>query len=75
MTQVGLNCNLAYGTADSTWGGSGAVLDLSTAATTSTLQFNIKRFVNRVDNETGADKAKAVVTINNSTEAPNVAGV
>lgn len=75
MTQVGLNANVAYGTADNIFGGSGAVLDLSTAATTATLQFKIQKFVNRVDAESGATSAKAIVTINNSTETPGVAGV
>lgn len=75
MTQVGLNANWVAGTADSIFGGSGANLALSTADTTATLQFKILRFENRIDNAATGANAKAVVSINFSTEAPNTAGI
>jgi hypothetical protein len=75
MTQVGLNANWVAGTADSIFGGSGARLALSTADTTSTLQFKIQRFENIVNNDATLTAATAIVTINNSTEAVNTAGV
>lgn len=75
MTQVGLNANVVYGTADNIFGGSGADLDLSTANTTATLQFKILRFENSVGNNATGANAKAIVSINFSTEAANTAGI
>lgn len=62
-TDVGLNANHATGTPSATMGRSGAYIDMGTEATTSTLTFQIRRLVPRVDNEVGAS-AKVHVVIN-----------
>ena len=67
-TSVGLNADLVFTHDVSTTSGkSGAELDRSTAAGTGTLKLNIRRLVNRVDNENG-DNAKWEVTINLHTQ-------
>ena len=62
-TDVGLNIDLIDAGVDTTAGTSGMELDSSTAATTSTLVFNIKRIIQRSDNEIGAN-ADVEVTFN-----------
>lgn len=74
-TSVGLNANLINaGSGSTTTGRSTAQLDFSTAATTSTLQLRIEKLSNLPDNEMGAD-AIVDVTINNTNDAPNTAGI
>lgn len=60
---VGLNADWIAGTGDAIYGRSGAELDSSTKATTNTLQLRIEGFVQRTDNEIGAN-AKVLVAIN-----------
>lgn len=75
VTDVGSNVNINYGTANTTWGRSGATLDMSTAGTGATKQFRVLRFLGRFsDNEIGS-YALIEVKINNHNMAPNTAGV
>jgi len=71
LADVGLNADAYYGGAGSTTSGvSAASLDMSTKATTATLQFKILGTVQRVDNSSisGTDTAVHVlVRINNAT--------
>jgi hypothetical protein len=60
---VGLNADLVAGTGSTITGLSAFQLDTSTKATTATLQLRIIGFVQRIDNEIGAN-AKVLVTIN-----------
>lgn len=60
---VGLNADLVFGSGSTVTGLSGAQLDTSTKATTNTLQLRIHGFVQRADNEIGAN-AKVLVSIN-----------
>lgn len=65
---MGLNADLVYTHAGSTYTGqSGAELDISTKATTNTLQLKILRLVNRTDVELGAN-GKLEVMINLHTQ-------
>ena len=66
-TDVGLNADLASGSGSTATRRSGFVLDTSTKATTATLQMRILGFVQRADNEIGAN-AKVLVRINLPTE-------
>lgn len=63
VTDIGLNANHAVGSASTAMGRSGAYIDFGSEATTSTLTFQIRRLVPRVDNEVGAS-AKVHVVIN-----------
>lgn len=60
---VGLNADLVAGTGSAITGLSAFQLDTSTKATTPTLQLRILGFVQRVDNEIGAN-AKVLASIN-----------
>lgn len=62
-TDIGLNASHANGTRDATTTTSPAYIDGGTEATTSTLNFNLRGFVQRVDNEIGAS-AKMLVAFN-----------
>lgn len=77
-TMVGLNAVLIYTHAGSTSTGlSGAEVDTGTTtapAADASYQLTIRRMVNRVDNEMGAN-AKVEVTINNHTEAHASLGI
>jgi hypothetical protein len=53
-TDIGLNASHANGTRDATTRTSPAYLDFGTEATTSTLNFQVLGFVQRVNNEVGA---------------------
>lgn len=66
-TSIGLNADLVAGSGSTATKLSGFQLDSSTAATTATLQLRIIEFVQRVDNEIGAN-AKVLVAINLPTE-------
>ncbi|MDO9334942.1 MAG: hypothetical protein Q7T61_00945 [Caulobacter sp.] len=66
-TSVGLNADLIAGNGSPYIKRSGFMLDSSTAATTATLQVRILGFVQRADNEIGAN-AKVYVRINLPTE-------
>ena len=75
VTSVGLNANLVYAESGSTVTGlSGAELDTSTPATTSTFQLKILRLVDAPDNAIG-QHAKWRVKINNHTEANVTSGI
>lgn len=63
-TSVGLNADAVVGSGSTTTGQSGMELDSSTAATTSTLVFNILGFSQKTDNEVGSANAKMLVTYN-----------
>lgn len=63
-TDVGLNANHAVGTPSTSTGTSGAYIDFGTELSTATLTLKILGFVNRPDNEIGAN-AKMFVKINN----------
>lgn len=77
-TMVGLNAVLIYTHSGSTSTGlSGAEVDTGTTtapAADASYQLTIRRMVNRVDNEMGAN-AKVEVTINNHTEAHASLGI
>lgn len=74
-TSVGLNADLIDAGVDTTAGTSGMELDSSTAATTSTLVFNILGFAQRSDNVIGAN-AKMLVTYNvHQLKGVGIAGV
>lgn len=73
---VGNNANVIFTASGSTSTGlSGAELDVSTIASTSSLQLKIVGFKNSPNNEIGTTHSKYLVTINNSSVAPNTAGV
>ena len=75
VTAVGLNANLVFAESGSTVTGlSGAELDTSTPATTSTFQLKILRLVDAPDNAIG-QHAKWRVKINNHTEANVTSGI
>jgi hypothetical protein len=63
---IGLNADLATVAGSTTSGTSAAALDMSTKATTATLQFKILGSVQRVDNEPTGNSTKVLVKINNS---------
>jgi hypothetical protein len=67
VTSIGLNADLSTVAGSTTTGVSAAALDMSTAATTATLQFKILGAVNRVDNEPTGNSTKVLVKINNAT--------
>ena len=64
---VGLNADLSTVAGSTTTGNSAAALDMSTKATTATLQFKILGVVQRVDNEPTGNSTKVLVKINNAT--------
>jgi hypothetical protein len=66
-TDVGLNADLVAGSGSTSTGLSGWQLDTSTKGTGATLQVRILGFVQRADNEIGAN-AKVLVRINLPTE-------
>ncbi len=75
ITDIGLNASIVFTQAGNTaYGTSGMELDASTKATTATLALKIRSFVERIDNEVGAD-VKVLVSINNPQLSPAVAGV
>ena len=61
---VGQNADIVVASGSTTTGQSGMELDSSTAATTSTLVFNILGFSQKTDNEVGSANAKVLVTYN-----------
>jgi hypothetical protein len=63
---VGLNADLATVAGSTTTGTSAAALDMSTKATTATLQFKVIGTVQRVDNDSTGNNTKVLVKINNS---------
>lgn len=63
VTDIGLNASHANGTRTAATYTSPAYIDAGTEATTSTLNFNIRGFVQRPDNEVGAS-AKILVGFN-----------
>lgn len=75
VTSVGLNANLVYAESGSTVTGlSGAELDTTTPATTSTFQLKILRLMDGPENAIG-QHAKWRVKINNHTEANGTTGI
>lgn len=74
VTQVGLNANLNFGTADSIWGQSGITIDIDNAATTQEFQVSVKRLLDTPGNELGL-YSQIVLKINQHTEATNTAGI
>lgn len=74
VTQVGLNANLDFGTADSIWGQSGITIDIDNANTTQNFQTSVKRLLDTPGNELGL-YSQVVVKINQHTEAANTAGI
>jgi len=64
---TGLNADMATVAGSTTTGVSAAALDMSTKATTATLQFKVLGAVPRVDNETTGASTKVWVKINNAT--------
>lgn len=72
---IGLNANITASTTGSAYTGiSNATLDLSSKASTATLQLKILGLADYENNELGAS-AVVEVMINNSTEAPASAGI
>ena len=72
---IGLNANITASTTGSSYTGiSNATLDLSTKASTATLQLKILGLADYENNELGAS-AVVEVMINNSTEASASAGI
>jgi hypothetical protein len=67
VTDIGLNADMVSGAGSAVTKLSGFQLDTSTKATTATLQLRIMGFVQRVDNEVGAN-AKVLVRFNLPTE-------
>lgn len=67
VTDIGLNADLIAGSGSTVTGLSAWQLDTSTKATTATLQLRIVGFVQRANNEVGAN-AKVLVRINLPTE-------
>lgn len=67
VADVGLNADLATVAGSTTTGLSAAALDMSTKATTATLQFKIIGTVQRPDNEPTGNNTKVLVKINNAT--------
>ena len=63
---VGLNADLSTVAGSTTTGNSAAALDMSTKATTATLQFKILGAVQRPDNEPTGNATKVLVKINNA---------
>jgi len=62
---VGKNADLATVAGSTTTGTSAAALDMSTAATTATLQWRIMSPIQRVDNDTTGNSTKVLVKVNN----------
>lgn len=67
VTNIGQNADLSTVAGSTTTGASAAALDMSTAATTATLQWKILGAVNRADNEPTGNSTKVLVKINNAT--------
>lgn len=67
LADTGLNADLATVTGSTTTGNSAAALDMSTKATTATLQFKILGPVIRPDNEPTGNSTKVLVKINQAT--------
>lgn len=75
-TAIGINANIVLDTAgDTATGVSGAEIDSSGTATTSTLQLRLLSLHKDVDGNDFGSNAIYEVLINNHTEAPNRAGV
>ena len=74
VTDVGSNANYVAGAGSTVSKHSGFELDSSTAAIGATLQCRIAGFVQRADNEVGAN-AKILVSFNLHTSADGTAGV
>jgi len=66
VADIGLNADLATVAGSTTTGTSAAALDMSTKATTATLQFKVLGTVNRVDNDSTGNNTKVWVKINNA---------
>jgi hypothetical protein len=66
VADIGLNADLATVAGSTTTGNSAAALDMSTKATTATLQFKVLGSVQRVDNEPTGNSTKVHVKINNT---------
>ena len=66
VADVGLNADLTTVAGSTTTGTSGAALDMSTKATTATLQFKIMGVVQRPDNEITGNYTKVLAKINNA---------
>ena len=73
-TDIGTNVTLAMGTVDTTTGNGKTILDMTTAATTATLNVKLLRLSPKVDNAIGS-YAKWLVTLNNRSQVAGVAGV
>lgn len=66
VADIGLNADLATVAGSTTSGASAAALDMSTKATTATLQWKVLGSVNRPDNEPTGNSTKVLVKINNA---------
>lgn len=64
LTEIGQNVSHANGTRDATTVSSPATIDAGTNATTSTLNFNLRGFVRRVDNEVATTASRVLVAFN-----------
>lgn len=74
-TWIGKNANVTFGTAGSTVSGaSGAMIDTSTIATTSSLQLKIVGLARTINNEAGQYEVVQVM-INQNTDVANTSGV
>lgn len=75
-TSIGNNATSIVANADSTTGESGTMLDSSTAATTNTLDLNIRGFVTKGDNTPGATAgAVLIVSFNKIANVDQATGV
>lgn len=66
VADIGLNADLTTVAGSTTTGTSAAALDMSTKATTATLQWKVLGSVQRVDNEPTGNSTKVLVKINNA---------
>lgn len=66
VADIGLNADLSTVAGSTTTGSSAAALDMSTKATTATLQFKVLGSVNRPDNEPTGNSTKVHVLLNNA---------
>jgi hypothetical protein len=73
---MGLNANVTYTVAGSNaTGRSGVQLDMASTGTGATKQLNIRRAVNKTNNDTTLTVPKVEVVINHHTQVPRVAGI